>query len=224
VGCLIGRLLRQRTARNDIVYGRNDFERARGGQRRIGQNASAGHAVRAVRADDDLRAKNSRVSFHRYAIGVGKHSLDRDSFSNLYSSILRISRQPEIKLVAADDADGVFLPQANFQPAAGEIKMSRLHIHMRNFAHIQPEAFENHFGIGDKSASAKLGAWIMLLFQNQDAGRELRVDSHQMQRGGESAWSAAEDEDIVLMFHELKQIIACGYKWLNLISPWLLAV
>jgi hypothetical protein len=36
-----------------------------------------------------------------------------------------------------------------------------------------------------------------LLFQDQDSGRE-------MQRSGESAWSAAEDENIVCMLHWLK--------------------
>ena len=67
---------------------------------------------------------------------------------------------------------------------------------MRHFAHIPTKQFEDDFCVDDETARAQLAAWIIFLFENQDAGSKKRVDLKQMQCGGESAWSAAEDENL----------------------------
>jgi len=46
----------------------------------------------------------------------------------------------------------------------------------------------------------------MLLFENQDAGSEMRVEACEMQRGGESAWAAAEDENVMLGIHKIESL------------------
>ena len=103
-----------------------------------------------------------------------------------------------IKLIAADNAEGRSLSCADFKSLACEIEMGGLGIHMRDFAHIEIEAFEDDLRVDDEPACAQLEAWIMLLFEDQDLVSQMRSDPCQMQCSGESAWSAAEDDDLGL--------------------------
>src|SRR3989304_5171598 len=103
-----------------------------------------------------------------------------------------------IKLIAADNADGRSLWCADFKSLACEIEVGGLGIHMRDFAHVEAEAFEDDLRVDDEPACAQLEAWIMLLFEDQDSVSQERGDLCQMQCRGESAWSASEDDDLGL--------------------------
>ena len=57
------------------------------------------------------------------------------------------------------------------EPFALEIKADGICIHVRDFAHVQAQEFEQGFGIYRQAAGAQLGAWITFFFQKQDAER-----------------------------------------------------
>lgn len=69
---------------------------------------------------------------------------------------------------------------------------------MRDFAHVQAQAFEQDFGIGGESTGTQLGARIMRFFQKQDAVGEMRGTLYEVQGGGEARRSTAEDEYVVI--------------------------
>ncbi len=101
-----------------------------------------------------------------------------------------------IELIAANDANGMSLWHTDVKSFACEIEADHWRIYMRHFAHIQAEPFKDNFRVNDEAARTQFEAWIMFLFQNQDSGGKTRVDLRQMQRCGESAWAAAEDENL----------------------------
>jgi len=49
----------------------------------------------------------------------------------------------------------------------------------------------------DQAAGAQFGARVTLLFQEQDAGSQMRGYLRQAQGGRESAWAGAQDEDVM---------------------------
>ena len=43
-----------------------------------------------------------------------------------------------------------------------------------DLAYVESQSFDNDLGIEGESTGAKLEAWIMFLFKNQDAGGKMR--------------------------------------------------
>ena len=70
---------------------------------------------------------------------------------------------------------------------------------MWDFVYVKTKPFKDGFGINGQPAGAKLEARVMFLFENQDLGREMRGDALEMQRGGESAGAASDDENVRLV-------------------------
>ena len=166
---------------------------------RIRQHAAAGDAIRAIRANHHLRAKFTLVGDNGDTLVIRLYILYRHPFPDFDSRFPGFLRQPGIELIPADDAQGVTLRCRNGQPFARKIQMRGGGVHVRDFAHVQAQAFEDDFSVRYQAPGAQLGARIMRFFQEQDAGSQMRGDLHQMQGSGESGRSAADDQDIVLL-------------------------
>src|SRR5258706_10814050 len=76
---------------------------------------------------------------------------------------------------------------------------------MRNFANIQAQMLEDDLGVDGESTRAKLETWITFLFENQDTVSQMRSDPLEMQGGGESAGSTADDDDAAIHFRIFKR-------------------
>ena len=79
-----------------------------------------------------------------------------------------------VELIAANYAKGVTLPHAHGQSFAFEIQMRRGCIYVRDLGYIKVETSQDDLCVRYESARAQFGAWIMLLFEDQDSGREMR--------------------------------------------------
>jgi hypothetical protein len=90
---------------------------------RIRQHAAAGDAVRAIRADGNLRTELPLVRDNGYTLWVWSNILDSYSLSNLKSSRLCLSCQPGIELITPDDAQGVTVRDRYGQSSACKIEM-----------------------------------------------------------------------------------------------------
>jgi hypothetical protein len=62
-----------------------------------------------------------------------------------------------------------------------------------DFTHIQAKTCEDDFCVSNQSPGAKLGARIMLFFQEQDAAGQMRGKLLEMKSGREPGGPAAED-------------------------------
>ena len=85
-----------------------------------------------------------------------------------------------IELSASDHAQGMSLWDADSQAFGFKIKVDIIGKDMRDFIEIQIKALEEDLRVEGQAAGAKLGAWIMFLFEEQDTGRELRGNSLKM--------------------------------------------
>jgi len=102
--------------------------------------------------------------------------LYRNPLSNFYVSASDFFCKPVVKLIAADDAQGVLFWNTNIQALRLEIKMDVISGYVRDFVYIQAQAFEQNLSVEGQAASAKLEAWITLFFEDQDAGGKMRSD------------------------------------------------
>jgi hypothetical protein len=110
------------------------------------------------------------ICFNRNTVRVWNYIFDRDPFPDLDPPIPRFFCQPLIELIAADNAQGVAPWHPHVKSFGLEIKMNSIHVHMRHFAHVEPETLKDHLCVEHESAGAQLEAWILRFFQDQDAG------------------------------------------------------
>ena len=76
--------------------------------------------------------------------------------------------------------------------------MDIIRIHMWHFADIEPESLENHLRVANESTCAKLVAWIMSLFQDQDSAGKMREIPCKVKRGGKPGRSTTDDENVTI--------------------------
>ena len=103
-----------------------------------------------------------------------------------------------VKLVAPDNAQGMLPTDADIESFACKIKVDVIRGDVWDFVDIQAEPFEENFGVEGEPSGAELEAWILFLFENQDAGGEMRSYPLEMQGSGESARSAADDDNVMI--------------------------
>src|SRR5215208_3707733 len=137
--------------------------------RRVGKNTAPRDAIRSIRADNDSSAEGFLIGFNEDVICLGSNLFNRHALSDLYSPVFCLSCQPIVELVAADDAQGMSVGNAEVQAPGFKIKMDVIGIDMRHFADVESEPLQNDLRIDHESAGAKLGARVMGFFQNQKA-------------------------------------------------------
>src|SRR6185436_16559969 len=119
-------------------------------------------------------------------------------FTNLQPPTFCFFCQPVVEFVAADHTQGMPLGDANIQTFGFKVKVNVIRIDMRNFGDIQTQPLEDDLCIQGQASGAKLEAWILFLFEKQAAGGKLRSDLLEVQGGGESTGSAADDDNVVI--------------------------
>ena len=87
---------------------------------------------------------------------------------------------------------------ADLESFACKIKVDVIRGDVGDFVDIQAQAFEQNLGVEGEPSCAELEAWILFLFENQDAGGEMRSYLLEMQGCGESAGSAADDDEVMI--------------------------
>src|SRR3972149_340271 len=87
---------------------------------------------------------------------------------------------------------------ADFHPPALKSERDTPHIDMGNVACVETEPLQDEFRVRDQAARAKLEARVTRFFEDQDAGREMRSDPLEMQRGGEPARSPADNDKVTI--------------------------
>ena len=118
--------------------------------------------------------KRPLIGFDNCFICANNDILYRYPLSDLYSSTLCFLCQPVIELIAANDAQGVPLGEADVQSFGIEIKVDILRIHVRNLIYVEAETFEQNLRVEDEPSGAKFEAWVTRFFEDQDAGGEMR--------------------------------------------------
>ncbi len=83
---------------------------------------------------------------------------------------IRIPKRHALRVVRRDEFDNWLAQKAKSRGLEADVVCKNV----RHFVEIQAEALEDDLGIEGESARAQFGAWIMFLFEEQDAGREMR--------------------------------------------------